>query len=144
MHCSWLSCYIRGRFSTTGSLYGDGVGVVPTSDYFGSVGPNLAQRVASLVTTDMDDSGEWNGSEMESFDMDDSDLIDELKINDITHVTTPMDNSNPMVDKFHETNSYTSIVDTIADKADSNKFKLSHVGDKKKWRIPSTGKRQNK
>lgn len=118
---------------TSSALYSDGVGQVPESEYFASVGVPLAQKWMgpSVVTTEMDDSDQWNGSEMDDFDGDDSDLIEELKINDLTHVTTPIDNNDPLVDIFHSTGSYKHITNTIKGIADGDAFDLKHIADKK-------------
>lgn len=103
----------------TGSLYSDG-GTRPTSEYFS--GPNV-------VTTDMDDSEQWNGSEMEDFNEDESDLIEELKLNDIAHVTTQIDNSDPLVAEFHKVGSYVGIMDLMQDQIDDSSFNIkTHIG----------------
>lgn len=113
--------------STTDSMYSNGGGV-PDSEYFTS--PNKPASF-SLITTEMDDSDQWNGSEMDDFDGDESDLVDELKINDLTHVTTPIDNSDPLVDKFQSTQSYDGIINIIKNNADSDNFDpKKHVNKK--------------
>jgi hypothetical protein len=131
LHECVLSGYIaifEDMSNTTDSMYSNG-GAAPDSEYFAS--PNKPTSFG-LVTTDMDDSDQWNGSEMDDFDGDDSDLVDELKIYDITHVTTQIDNNHPLVDKFHSTAPYVGIINMIKDNADTDRFDpKSHIGKKK-------------
>lgn len=94
-----LMCYqmIFKSFSgTSASMYSDGIHDIDHSSC-----------CSMLNDTNIDDSSnDWTGSEMEEFDLEESDLIDELKINDILHVTTPHDNASIEVQSFHGTEAY--------------------------------------
>jgi hypothetical protein len=85
-------------------------------------------NILPLSDTNIDDSNEWNGSEMEDFGLDESDLIDELKLNDITHVTTPHDNKSNEVDMFHSTDLYYDMIEKLDDLSKQNAFNIKHIG----------------
>lgn len=117
---------------TSGAMYSDGVGDIPSSDYFVGGFKQMSSYIptTSLIDTNMDDSENWNGSEMDEFDLEESDLIDELKINDITHVTTPHDNNSTEVDLFQATDTYNSLIDKVDDLGKLNRFSTKQLGKK--------------
>ena len=95
-------------------------GISGTSDGMYSDG------VANLNICNIDDGTEYVGSEQENFNAPNSELVEELSLFDLTKVTAHGDGID-LIDKFHNTETYKSIIPEMKAHADSMKLMKTHM-----------------
>lgn len=109
-----ISAIFEYRMSGTASdMYSDGV--------------RIPKIETPFDTTDDDDGpNTYLDSEQENFDADEHELVEELDLFNIENVTMH-DKNDDLRDKFHNTNTYKSLIPQMKSMVDSHKLMQSHL-----------------
>lgn len=109
--------------STSTGLYSQGIGKSSTNEYFEPSAVNDDEN-----TTNYDTSEAYVGSEAENFNGKVDNIVDKLNLFDLLQVTTHGDED---VKSFHDTDTYSKIINDLSDKVTHHILQIGHVGDKK-------------